>query len=161
MHRLLALALLAASCGLSEPGDTHIDITVDPCEVVVIEPGDDTSAAELAGIEEAIAMWNALVGARFTLDEVPGAARLPIRFEDAPLAFYGVYEDEVGVVLVNRRLEDPGARAITIAHELGHAMGLFHVGGEQVSVMNETNLTTPPQAFDREALAELWGSCRR
>ena len=60
----------------------------------------------------------------------------------------------------------PSARAAlsadrrVIAHELGHAFGLFHVpASERISLMNPGNLTTPPTTADQAALAALWGSC--
>lgn len=156
----LLLAVLTSACAaFDEPGDTHIDIVVDPCEPVVLVPAEGTRPEELAGIAQAAGLWNDLVGSRFTLEPTAGAPSLPIEFREAPLAFYGVYEDERGLVLVNRNLTDPQARAITIAHELGHAMGLFHDNAEPC-VMNETNLTVPPQAYDATALERLWGRCQ-
>jgi hypothetical protein len=62
------------------------------------------------------------------------------------------------VVLVNRALTVASERAITIAHEVGHAMGLPHVDGRP-SLMNPGNLTLEPQPGDAAALVELWGAC--
>jgi hypothetical protein len=157
---LVPLLFLAACAEMDDPGDTRIDITFDPCEPLVLEPAADATDEERASIARAIAMWNALIGGRLTMDEVPGARRLPVSFEEAPGSFYGVYEDEQGAILVNRRLEDDRERSITIAHELGHAFGMFHVDrDEATSVMNTANLTVAPQPFDADAIAALWGAC--
>jgi hypothetical protein len=157
---LASIVALGGCAGMNEPGDTKLDITFDPCDPLVIEPAADVTDDELASIEDAIEMWNVLLGGRITLDDLPDAQRLPIGFEDAPGAFYGVYEDEQGVILINRRLEDDRERSITIAHELGHAFGMFHVDRDvATSVMNTANLTVEPQPFDADAIADIWGAC--
>jgi hypothetical protein len=156
----LSMAVTAASCDTTEPGDTVFDIVFDPCQPLVVVPADDTSPAERASIEAAVAMWNERAGSRLVFDDVAGAPRLPIGFEDAPGAFYGVYEDELGRILINRRLSDSSERTITIAHEVGHAFDLRHVDrDERTSLMNTPNLTTELQDGDVEVLRALWGAC--
>jgi hypothetical protein len=151
--RLLAAALLpvlAAAC--AEP-DPTIDVRFDPCAALVLVPAADATAAELASIDDAIAMWNAAAGTQLTRTPAPGVAAVPIGFEPAALAFLGVYDDESGVILVNRNLTDRRERAITIAHELGHAFGLWHVPRDvRPSVMNAPNVTTAPTPADAAAL---------
>jgi hypothetical protein len=152
-----------AACGRG--GDALLDITYDPCEPVVVEVATDASSDELASVEDALAMWRPNGVARLS-SELAGAAgdgdaqRIPLGFEDAAPLFHGIYRDEVGDVVINRRLTDRRARAVTIAHELGHAFGLWHVDRElRVSVMNEANLEVEPTTEDAAALIETWGSC--
>lgn len=155
----LPFALTLAAC---QPGieDLHFDITYDPCEVIVVEPAPDTLAAELTSIDDALAMWNSLGATRLTRQGRPDDQRVPISFESAAPAFFGLYQDEVGDVIINRELSDRYARAVTIAHELGHALGLPHVSTDPGnSVMRAGNLKTPPTVDDALALEALWGPC--
>lgn len=139
-----------------------MEVTYDPC-TVVITPAADVTPEQLRGIDGAIAIWNDAAGLRLVRasGEIDaGAEALPIRFEAAAAAFRGVYLDEEGVVLVNSRIEDDGARAITIAHELGHAFGLWHVDpDEAASLMNPGNLEIFPTPADVAAVRALWGTC--
>ena len=159
---ILSLSLMAVSalaCGSGSPDET-IDVTYAPCEPLQLVPASDATADEMASLEDAIAMWQDY-GVDITLDERPDARKLPVKFEPAALAFYGLYEDEVGEVLINRRLDDRRERAITIAHELGHAFGLWHVDrGDRVSVMNTHNLDVEPNVGDMEALEATWRGCQ-
>jgi hypothetical protein len=145
-------------CGCVSADDT-MDVTYDACvPLVIVAAG--ASADELASIDDAIAMWRAQGVDVLTRQELPGAARVPVHFEDALLAFRGQYRDETGEVYVNRRIDDRHARAVTIAHELGHAFGLPHVAAsERVSLMNPGNLVVEPTVADRAAIAALWGTC--
>ncbi|MBI2897861.1 MAG: hypothetical protein HYY06_30160 [Deltaproteobacteria bacterium] len=140
--------------------DNTIDIVHDPCEPLVLDPAPDATLPERESISAAMELWRAKAEARLTLDEVPGAMRLPIRFESAALAFYGLYDDEEGIVFVNRELEDSEERAVTITHEIGHSFGLVHVDrSERSSVMNPANLDVLPTPEDIEALSAIWGPC--
>ncbi len=104
--------------------------------------------------------WNEVAGTRLTLEDVAGAARLPVEFEEAAPAFFGIYLDEEGRVVINRRLTEPHGRAVTIAHEMGHAFGLVHLEPEtDISVMNPANLEVEPTPEDAGRLAEIWGRC--
>jgi hypothetical protein len=60
--------------------------------------------------------------------------------------------------VVNRRLSNPSDRAITVAHELGHALGLPHINDRE-SVMNSGNLEVLPLSEDADDLRDLWGAC--
>ena len=81
-------------------------------------------------------------------------------FDPAGTSFHGFYDDAVGVVYVNEAIEDDHARAVTVAHELGHAFGLLHIDvTRDHSVMNDGNMKTPPNDFDADALIALWGRC--
>jgi hypothetical protein len=150
--RPFAFVLLAA-CGAQSAGDS---LTFDPCaSTVVSAPG--ATAEQLASIDDAIAMWRADGVTGLTRGE---AAALTVDFRDAASSIYGFYDVTTATLYVNTRLVDPGQRAITIAHELGHALGLVHVPADaRISVMNPGNLTTEPTTSDSLALQSLWGAC--
>ncbi len=144
-----------AACGSQPAGPA---ITFDPCEPVVVA-ADGATDAQRASITAAIAMWHA--------DGVPGlalgdasSAQIPILFRDAMPAMYGFYDAPNATVYINLAITDDNERAITIAHELGHALALVHVPpSTRESVMNPGNLTIAPNASDTAALAQTWGSC--
>jgi hypothetical protein len=163
MSRLLALRSFLPAVvllGACVTPDGVIDVTYDACAPIVIVPAADATAAELQSVDDAIAMWREVGVAALTRDEVSGAPRLSIRFEEAAPSWHGQYEDEAGEVYINRLLVDRHQRAVTIAHELGHAFGLPHIEAEErTSVMNRANLTVEPTGGDREAVAALWGRC--
>jgi len=144
----------------SSGGDGGIDVVFDVCQTLVLSPEGDLTEEQALSIDDAIEMWNRLGDSRLTREEISLAPRLPIRFEEAAANFHGVYEDEIGVVYVNLALVDRHERAVTIAHEVGHAFGLVHVDRDQrLSVMNQGNLEVEPLSDDGEALSTLWGDC--
>jgi hypothetical protein len=151
------LACLLVACG--GEADDRLDVTFDPCSTAV-EPAAATEA-EWSGVEAAMLLWNDAAALRLAIAaEAPALRRIVVRFEDAPHAFKGVYDDERGVVFVNRKITDPHERAVTIAHELGHAFGLPHVdSAERASLMNPANTAIEPTAEDVAALRALWGNC--
>jgi hypothetical protein len=154
---LLVVAAVLPAC-FSGPADTTLDVIFDPCATVVVEPSASFGAAERQSVADAIAMWNRAGETRLTLDGVDGAPRLRVELDDAAGNFHGLYEDELGVIVINRALTDPHARAVTIAHELGHAFGLVHVAGRP-SVMNPGNLAIEPDALDFAGVVALWSGC--
>jgi hypothetical protein len=152
-HVVVVMSL--AACG--DITDHTIDRTFDPCAAIALAPI-DASALQLDAIEEARALWHGRgatgLGAR------GGGDTIEIRFESAASVFRGLYDDEHGVIYINRALTDPAALAIVIAHELGHAFGLVHVPvSERSSLMNPGNLDTPPTEIDASTLTALWGGC--
>jgi hypothetical protein len=149
------IALFLMACG---GADHTIDRIFDPCMPLPLST-DSTADADRACIEEAIGLWNALAQTQLTLvDDASGLVSIALS-EGLP-AQLGVYDDEHGVVLVNQALDPGRSRTITIAHELGHVMGLEHVkDSERRSVMVSGNTDTPPGDADRASLNALWGEC--
>jgi hypothetical protein len=140
----IACAALAACTGTV---DTTIDRTFDPCTLAITASGTDV---QMAGIVDGLAHWG--------LDN-EGTVPIELRFEDAAPAFHGLYDDERGVIFINRGITHPEPLAIVIAHELGHAFGLPHVEKSRRSLMNPGNLTIAPTDEDRAAVEALWGTC--
>jgi hypothetical protein len=154
----LLILLLAVGCARNPQ---KFDLTFDPCTSTKIVLASDVSAGDRASVEDAIAMWQAVAPVKLSLDAVGPDERsqtLPLVFERAASAFYGIYEDTIPQISINSDLTDGGQRAIAIAHELGHAMDLYHVY-DRPSVMNTPNLKTPPEASDAAELVATWGDC--
>jgi hypothetical protein len=97
-----------------------------------------------------------------TATDAAGGDPLAVVFTPGSDAEHGYYDDASGTIYVNVDLDaDPSARAIVIAHELGHAFGLYHVAPDlRASVMNPGNLTVAPTDADAAQVAALWGACR-
>jgi hypothetical protein len=163
--RLLPLTVAAAvaGAGCEPPPPNTSPVVYDPCAplVIVIEP--DTSAAERRAVEAGLRLWNERAQTHLTLaaEDTPlEVRRLSLYFQRAAGAFHGFYDDRAGAVFINRQLSGEQERAITVAHELGHAFGLAHVApGARPSVMNGGNLVVEPTASDAEALRQVWGAC--
>lgn len=141
-----------------------MQITFDPCQPLVVVPPANASAAQLQSLDDAIAMWHAvgitsLSRQDATQDQGPANAQhLPLRFQKALPAFYGIYLDKSGELVINTSLTDRKQRAITMAHEIGHAWGLFHIDTSvRTSVMNKGNLSVQPLAADGDAVLAHWG----
>ena len=141
---------MLVACG---PTDRTIDLAHDSCAPLAVTPI-DASAEQLGAIDAGLALWHAQ-GLR-GLGE-PGGATIELRFDDASPAFHGLYDDEHGVIYLNRVLALDEI-SIVVAHELGHAYGLAHLA-EPTSVMRSGNTVTPPSAGDRALLETLWGRC--
>ena len=132
-------------------------MTFDPCSAAVAAPG--ATAAQIASIDAALAGWSAQ-GMGVTRVAAAGSGVLPISFRTGGESEYGYYDDAAGAIYVNVDLTDDAARAVAVAHELGHAFGLVHVPlATRASVMNPGNLTIAPSAADAAAVAAVWGAC--
>jgi hypothetical protein len=151
-----ALVCLAACGGTSTP---TIATTFDVCAPVFVDaPG--ATAEQLGSLDDAIGMWRAHGVTRLTRSGTPDGLHVELRFQHAAANFHGLYDDAAAVIYVNLALTDEHQRAITIAHELGHAFGLAHVAADlRVSVMNPANLTSLPTDADTATLVGLWGLC--
>lgn len=155
LYPLLLPLLLLPACGAPEA--TQVDLVYSPCAPVRLAPLADTTARERESIVEAVALWREVGLTALTMTGEASQNAVPLRFKDAAALFRGVYEPSSGLVSINRRL-DGTERTITIAHELGHALGLPHVPADtRSSVMNPGNLTVLPTAEDVEALQQRWG----
>lgn len=153
---LLVATALAAACA---PPNTSLQMVYDPCGGLGVRAAEDTTAPELEGVTAGLDLWNATSLVHLQLDGA--STSVPLRFADAPDAIRGVYDDRVGEVVINQRLAPtPDPLAVTVAHELGHAMGLLHVPlSERVSVMNPGNVTAAPTRDDVAALDAVWPGC--
>lgn len=157
---MLTLSFLSSCASPNSDSDYLIKTVYDPCEGIDIRTPEDTRPEELVAIDAAIDYWQTVSDIRISRSFWPPDQTLDISFEEAALLFRGVYEDELGDVVVNRRLKNPDDMAITIAHELGHALGLPHINSRS-SVMNDGNLEFEPLESDVTALVDLWGPCVR
>jgi hypothetical protein len=154
---LVIAASTLLACG-APPHDTSGDIYYDPCEPIVLLPGDATTASQRAGITAAISMWRDVGLQSLTLDPEGGTQRIPIHFKEAVGLLHGFYEPSNGEVRINTTVRDR-ALDVTIAHEVGHALGLLHIpDSERASLMNPTNETVAPTQDDERQLQKRW-SC--
>jgi hypothetical protein len=132
------VAIAMAGCGSQQAAA----ITFDPCNPVRVSGVD--------GVADAIAMWRAQDVTPFSIAEPPDVR---IELATGAPAIYGFYDDTTATVYVNTTITDAHERSVTIAHELGHALGLVHVpASERASVMNPGNLTVEPTAEDAAML---------
>jgi hypothetical protein len=153
---VIYVALAAGACTSGEAGPA---IELDPCARLAIAPVGAT-ADQLASIDDAIAMWQARGITGLVVGGDAADPRVVVEFEAAAATFHGYYDPSLGTVYINLDLVDRSERAVTIAHELGHAFGLAHVApAARPSVMNPGNLSIVPNAGDGEAVAAIWGSC--
>lgn len=154
----LAVAGTGACTG-GEP-DQVMDIVFDACQPFAVS-APDADAAQRAGIESALELWREHgIAAAATTTPVEGVPVLEVRFAEGSPVFRGIYEDEVGVIYINRDIGNPERLAIVTSHEMGHAFGLWHVSDdERHSVMNPGNLDIAPTSDDGLALTEVWGPC--
>lgn len=154
-----AVAALVASTFGCQQAPQHFQTIFDPCAPIALSAATGTRPDELAGIGDAIAMWKRVASVELATDAIAGARRLPIQFETG-IWYDGSFDDLLGRITIARQISDPHVRAVVIAHELGHAMSLYHVpASDRRSVMNPGNRTVEPTADDGAALARVWGDC--
>jgi hypothetical protein len=150
---MLAAGALAA-CGADE-GNATIEHTHDACSPLALVSEEPTEVQTL-GMRNAELLWQdrgaPAIGRR-------AGTTLEVVFEDAAGAFHGLYDDQQPMIYINRGIVEEDTLSIVIAHELGHAFGLFHVT-DRPSVMNPGNLTIQPNDADRLAIESLWGACQ-
>jgi hypothetical protein len=162
--RALLFAFLGCwGCG-GGPTPAPAALRFDACGALSLAPDADATADQIDGITLAASLWNARAGARLAIGSTTqptttndATPTVPVHFQSAAGAFHGFYDPHSGEVFVNLDLAGR-ERAVTIAHEVGHAFGLPHVSA-YASVMNPGNLTVEPNADDVAALAALWGTC--
>lgn len=153
---LLSAVVLLCACG-APPPPSGPEVVYSPCSPVLVLPEAAATAEELASVEAAITLWKEAGLTALSTGALDAASQVPVRFDDAFAAFHGLYEPSSGVVFINRKLAG-SERDVTVAHELGHALGLPHVPKEErASLMNPGNLTVPPSAEDLDQLRRQWG----
>jgi hypothetical protein len=149
-------AALITACGRTVASQDPIFF--DPCLPLRVAAPGDCSSSQRDSVSSGLDMWNRVAHTDLELDEEPGVPTIPVQFQHAAKAFFGLYE--AGVIYVNSGIADDHARAVTVAHELGHAFGLVHVNKSvRLSVMNVNNYTIEPNEGDVEALTHIWGVC--
>jgi hypothetical protein len=155
-------ALLAIGCG-APPQEAGETIVFDACAPTLLRLSPEASPADHEAVTAALALWQTAGGPPLG---VASAAEplfeqvLPIGFQPAAPLFYGLYRPARGDILINSQLARPEARAITIAHEIGHAFGLPHVSGHR-SLMNPGNLQVPPSGEEARLIFQRSGTCPR
>jgi hypothetical protein len=150
---------LAVGCGEADHHAT-IERVFNPCEPLVIEPHPSLSEDEVASVEVGLQYWNDAADLELTTDASAGGAHIRVRFKDGAAFVHGLYDDESAELIINRNLSGERSRAVTLAHEIGHAFGLYHVDPDKRrSLMNPGNLDTAPTSEDVAALMALWDQC--
>jgi len=161
----LSCALLGCSEDLTVT--TGAAVQFDACQPLALAADDGATAEQLQAIQDAVDLWNRTGATRLTVPGAAGAASgadtqtpsLPIHFQRAAAPFHGLYDDRKVQIFINQDLVNH-PQVVTIAHEVGHALGLVHVPtSERASLMNSGNLKVDPTAGDVAALAALWGGC--
>jgi hypothetical protein len=155
----LGLSLACSAC-TSSTGDEEPEIVYDPCSPLTIAVSASATDHEQRGVAGAIAAWHVRLPIQMTIGSGARAeAVLPVRFiSDSGLR--AVYWDAQGTISINRDLLAVEEYPIAIAHEMGHAFGLPHVGArERASVMNVGNVMLPPTEHDAGEVIARWASC--
>ena len=137
-------------------------LTFDACAPLAIGVSPELTAEQMEGVTDALAMWNQAAGTTLGPMTMPATATplVPLTFQAAAAAFHGLYDSRSGQIYVNQDLTDVAPLRITIAHEIGHAFGLPHVGASvRRSLMNSGNTTIGITPEDVDALAAIWGHC--
>ena len=164
---LAALAAFATLPGCTSSGNETAETVFDPCSPLQIALSASVTDAERAGVDAAIAAWNAQLPTQIVSIADEALYRQTPRADDVlPIEFatkFGLraaYFDKTGVIIVSSELLAPEEYGVAIAHEMGHAFGLPHIDPKvRASVMNVGNTTVAPTVEDAAEVAALWPSC--
>lgn len=158
VRRVVVLALCAAGCG----SEDEIAIVYDPCSSLTVAVAGEPSAAERSGVEHAVELWSAALPAQLAIGAGPRAPDvLLVRFVGGDdVSYRAMYWDAQGVIEIHRERLAPSTYGVALAHEMGHAFGLFHVAAEErASIMNVGNVEIGPTPEDAAEVRALWPSC--
>jgi len=163
---VLSISSFATACTSGGDNDTA-ETVFDPCSPLQIALSSSVTDAERAGVDAAIAAWNARLPTQIAASADEALYRQTPRADDVlPIEFatkFGLraaYFDKTGVIIVSSELLAPEEFGVAIAHEMGHAFGLPHVDPSvRPSVMNVGNTTLAPTVEDATEVATLWPSC--
>jgi hypothetical protein len=161
---LVSISVSVFGCGAGNSGSGP-GIVFDACAPLSLQLDDGDTPDQAQAIGAALDLWNSRAGTQLSIANTSASANgspgmVPLHFQSAAAPFHGLYDPTTGQVFINDDLVDH-PRVVTIAHEVGHVMGLVHISPDQrASVMNPGNLVVEPTADDVGALAALWGACR-
>lgn len=140
-YLVLSLVLLATACG----------------QAPELDPRDADVVVESAGLEgptaAATSWWYGATRSEVAFNVVDacssGHVCLRVRFgelagDEAGVTTYPVGHPEDSETTVSEGL-DPDLLGITVAHELGHVLGLAHDDGVMTAVMNEATWALPTE----------------
>ena len=156
--RILPPVLIATLGGCSDPTlATRFDACA-PTEIVLPE---SLAPAVASAIADGVRFWSEPLSMPWTTTAAAttGASSIPLRFIDTGL-FYGRYDDLAPAIILSSGVTDPARLSIVVAHEVGHALGLYHRSPDaRVSVMNPGNVNVAPNAEDLAEITAIWGAC--
>ena len=154
-------------CGAaSDGGGPGSGLVFDPCAPLSLLLDPAAPAPRAGAVATGAALWNDRAFTRLAVDSsgaanLTGGAQVVLSFQRAAVASHGLYDPAIATIFLNVDLDgDAHALAVTVAHEVGHALGLPHVApSRRPSVMNPGNLRVEPTSEDAAALEALWGPC--
>ncbi len=107
---VLACILATAACG---GGSGRFAVVFDPCRPLAATPAADATPLEAAGVSAGLELWNVAAHTALAIGPEDGVPSVPVRFQKAAGAFFGLYDGDRGIVFINSGLTDGEALAVT------------------------------------------------